>query len=334
MEKILLAHGGGGVLTDNLIKEVILKKLGNKLLTPLEDSAVFSIGSKKLAFTTDSFVVKPLFFPGGDIGKISVCGTVNDLAVSGANPRYLSLAFIIEEGFSIESLKKIIGSIEETAREAGVLVITGDTKVVEKGSGDQIFVNTSGIGVIEYDHNLTLSGAKEGDKIIINGYIADHGMSVLLQRSELTVDLPVESDVAPLNGLVKDILNSSNHIRCFKDPTRGGVAGALNEIAIASSLGIVIYEKDIPVRKEVKGACDLLGFDPLTVANEGKIITICAGNEAEHILSVMKDHKYGRDSVIIGEVVNKHKGRVVIKTSIGGSRILERPYGENLPRIC
>ncbi len=334
MEKILLAHGGGGVLTDNLIKEEILNKLGNSLLASLEDSAIFSIGNKRLAFTTDSFVVKPLFFPGGDIGKISVCGTVNDLAVSGANPRYLSLAFIIEEGFSIESLKKIIGSIEETAREAGVLVITGDTKVVEKGSGDQIFVNTSGIGVIEYDHNLTLSGAKEGDKIIINGYIADHGMSVLLQRSELTVDLPVESDVAPLNGLVKDILNSSNHIRCFKDPTRGGVAGALNEIAIASSLGIVIYEKDIPVRKEVKGACDLLGFDPLTVANEGKIITICAGNEAEHILSVMKDHKYGRDSVIIGEVVNKHKGRVVIKTSIGGSRILERPYGENLPRIC
>ncbi len=334
MEKILLAHGGGGVLTDNLIKEEILNKLGNSLLSPLEDSAVFSIGNKRLAFTTDSFVVKPLFFPGGDIGKISVCGTVNDLAVSGANPRYLSLALIIEEGFPMESLKKIIGSIEETAREAGVLVITGDTKVVEKGSGDEIFINTAGIGVTEYNHTLTLSGAKEGDKIIINGYIADHGISVMLQRSGIAVELPVESDVAPLNGLVKDILNSSNHIRCFKDPTRGGVAGALNEIAIASSLGIVIYEKDIPVRKEVKSACDLLGFEPLTVANEGKIITICADNEAEHVLSVMKDHKYGRDSVIIGEVVNKHKGRVVIKTSIGGSRILERPYGENLPRIC
>ncbi|MEQ8221235.1 MAG: hydrogenase expression/formation protein HypE, partial [Candidatus Eremiobacterota bacterium] len=278
--------------------------------------------------------VKPLFFPGGDIGKISVCGTVNDLAVSGANPRYLSLAFIIEEGFSMENLKKIIGSIEETAREAGVLVITGDTKVVERGSGDEIFINTSGIGVIEYAHNLTLAGAKEGDKIIINGYIADHGISVMLQRSGLTVDLPVESDVAPLNGLVQDILNSSNQIRCFKDPTRGGLAGALNEIAIASSLGIVVYEKNIPVRKEVKGACDLLGFDPLTVANEGKIITICAGNEAEHVLSVMKKHKYGRASVIIGEVVNKHKGRVIVKTPVGGSRILERPYGENLPRIC
>ena len=334
MEKILLAHGGGGVLTDNLIKEEILKKLGNSLLTPLEDSAVFSIGNKRLAFTTDSFVVKPLFFPGGDIGKLSVCGTVNDLSVSGATPRYLSLSLIIEEGFSIENLKNIINSIEETAREAGVLVITGDTKVVEKGSGDEIFINTAGIGVIEYENSLTLSGAKEGDKIIINGYIADHGISVLLQRSDLTVELPVESDAAPLNGLVKDILNSSKNIRCFKDPTRGGVAGALNEIAIASSLGIVIYEKHIPLRKEVKAACDLLGFDPLTVANEGKIITICPGNEAEHVLSVMKEHKYGRDSVIIGEVVNKHKGRVIVKTPIGGSRILERPYGENLPRIC
>jgi hydrogenase expression/formation protein HypE len=334
MEKILLAHGGGGVLTDNLIKEEILKKLGNSLLTPLEDSAVFSIGNKRLAFTTDSFVVKPLFFPGGDIGKLAVCGTVNDLSSAGAIPRYLSLSLIIEEGFYLENLKKIIGSIEETAREAGVLVITGDTKVVEHGSGDGIFINTSGIGVIEYENSLTLSGAKEGDKIIINGYIADHGISVLLQRSGMTVDMPVESDVAPLNGLVKDILNSSKHIRCFKDPTRGGVAGALNEIAAASSLGIVIYDKLIPLRKEVKAACDLLGFDPLTVANEGKIITICPGNEIEHILSVMKDNKYGRDSVIIGEVVNKHKGKVIVKTAIGGSRILERPYGENLPRIC
>ncbi len=334
MEKILLAHGGGGVLTDNLIKEEILKKLGNKFLTPLEDSAVFSIGSKKLAFTTDSFVVKPLFFPGGDIGKISVCGTVNDLSVSGATPLYLSLSLIIEEGFSMESLKKIIDSVKETAVEAGITVITGDTKVVEKGSGDEIFINTAGIGVIENDQSLTLAGAKEGDKIITNGYIADHGISVMLQRSGIAVELPVESDVAPLNGLVKDILKSSKHIRCLKDPTRGGVAGALNEIAIASSLGMVIYEQHIPLRKEVKSACDLLGFDPLTVANEGKIITICAGNEAEHVLSVMKENKYGKNSVIIGEVVNKHKGRVIVKTPVGGSRILERPYGENLPRIC
>ncbi|HPZ08335.1 MAG TPA: hydrogenase expression/formation protein HypE [Candidatus Eremiobacteraeota bacterium] len=334
MNKILLAHGGGGALTDKLIKEEILKRLGNSLLTPLEDSAVFNIGNKRLAFTTDSFVVKPLFFPGGDIGKLSVCGTVNDLSVAGAIPLYLSLSLIIEEGFSVEKLQKIILSIEETTKEAGVFVVTGDTKVVEKGGADEIFINTSGIGVIEYESPLSLSRAKEGDKIIINGYVADHGISVLLQRSGMEVDLPVHSDVAPLNGLVRDILNSSKYIRCLKDPTRGGVAGALNEIATSSSAGIIIFEENLPIRKEVKAACNLLGFDPFTIANEGKVIVICPEEEAEKVLSAMRRNSLGRLSVIIGEVVNTNNGKVLVKTPIGGMRILERPYGENFPRIC
>jgi hydrogenase expression/formation protein HypE len=334
MDKILLAHGGGGILTDKLIKDEILSSLGNNLLNPLEDSAVFNLGESRLAFTTDSFVVKPIFFPGGDIGRLAVAGTVNDLLMAGSTPLYLSLALILEEGFPVESLKKIIKSIEETAKEAGVLIITGDTKVVEKNNVDQIFINTAGIGVIEYPGKISLSGAKPGDKVIINGYIGDHGISVILKRTDLEVDLPVKSDAAPLRSLIGDILKSSEHIHCLKDPTRGGVAGVLNEIASSSSVGIKLYEEGIPIRKEVKAACDLLGFDPLTIANEGKVIVVCPGEDAEKILSVMRANPLGADSAIIGEITDKPSGKVLLKTRIGGSRIVERPYGENLPRIC
>jgi len=334
MDKILLAHGGGGVLTDRLIKEEILNSLGNPLLNPLEDSAVFEVGNKKFAFTTDSFVVKPLFFPGGDIGRLAVCGTVNDLAVSGALPLYLSLSFILEEGFSVEKLRKIIKSIEETAKEAEVSVITGDTKVVERGSVDEIFINTAGIGLIEYKNSLSLSGAKAGDKILINGYMGDHGISVMMKRMDMEIDLPVKSDVAPLGKLVASVLATSENIRCLKDPTRGGLAGALNEIATSSSVGITLYEETLPVRREVQGACNLLGFDPLYIANEGKLLAVCPGDDTERVLSSMKAHPLGKDAAIIGEVSDEPAGKVLLRTSIGGRRIIERPYGEDLPRIC
>jgi len=334
MDERLLAHGGGGVLTDRLIKEEILNSLGNPLLNPLEDSAVFEVGNKKFAFTTDSFVVKPLFFPGGDIGRLAVCGTVNDLAVSGALPLYLSLSFILEEGFSVEKLRKIIKSIEETAKEAEVSVITGDTKVVERGSVDEIFINTAGIGLIEYKNSLSLSGAKAGDKILINGYMGDHGISVMMKRMDMEIDLPVKSDVAPLGKLVASVLATSENIRCLKDPTRGGLAGALNEIATSSSVGITLYEETLPVRREVQGACNLLGFDPLYIANEGKLLAVCPGDDTERVLSSMKAHPLGKDAAIIGEVSDEPAGKVLLRTSIGGRRIIERPYGEDLPRIC
>ena len=334
MDKIILAHGGGGVLTDKLIKDEVLSSLGNSLLNPLEDSAVFSVGKNKMAFTTDSFVVKPLFFPGGDIGRLAVCGTVNDLAVSGAVPLYLSLSFIIEEGFPFKDLRKILKSIGETAKEAEVSIVTGDTKVVEKGSVDGIFINTAGVGLIEYENHITLSGAKAGDKILVNGYIADHGISVMLERMDIDIELPVESDAQPLGKLVKDILSVSEHIHCLKDPTRGGLSGALNEIALSSSVGITLFEEALPVRREVKGACELLGFDPLSIANEGKLIVVCPGDEAEKVLEIMKNSSYGTKPSVIGEVGEKNPGKVILETPIGGRRIIEKPYGEDLPRIC
>ncbi|MDO9334380.1 MAG: hydrogenase expression/formation protein HypE [Dehalococcoidales bacterium] len=332
-DRILLAHGSGGKLAHDLIEKSFVSVLDNPLLAPLDDSAVFEM-SGRLAFTTDSYVVSPIFFPGGDIGKLAVCGTVNDLSMSGAKPLYLSLAFIIEEGLLLKDLQRVIDSIKTTAEEAGVRIITGDTKVVERGSADKLFINTAGIGKIPEGVTISGSNAKPGDKVILSGTIGDHGIAVLSQRQGLSFGTKLESDCAPLGKIVADMLTASRNIHSLRDPTRGGLATTLNELAKQSKVGIRIEESKIPVRDEVAGACEMLGLDPLYIANEGKLIAIVSLEDADTILAAMKRNRYGQDAVIIGEVTAEHPGRVVMKTALGSSRIVDMLVGEPLPRIC
>ena len=331
-DKILLAHGSGGKLSHDLI-ESFLPELSNPVLDKLDDSAVFDL-SGRLAFTTDSYTVNPIFFPGGDIGKLAVCGTVNDLSMSGARPLYLSLSFIIEEGLPVADLQKILVSIKKAADEAAVKIVTGDTKVVNRGSADRLFINTSGIGVIPEGVDISAANARPGDKIIISGNIGDHGIAVLSQREGLKFKLPVPSDCAPLNGMVADILAASKKIRCLRDPTRGGLATTLNDFAEQSSVGILIEENKIPVNNSVLAACELLGFDPLYIANEGKLVAVVSAEDSDVILAEIKRNKYGNEATIIGEVIAEHPGQVVMKTALGASRIVDMPVGELLPRIC
>jgi hydrogenase expression/formation protein HypE len=331
-DKILLAHGSGGKMMHDLILGFI-PRLANPILDKMEDAAVFEIKGR-IAFTTDSYTVQPLFFPGGDIGKLSVCGTVNDLAMSGAKPLYLSLAFIIEEGLPVSDLKKIIESIAAASSEAGVSIVTGDTKVVGKGGADKIFINTAGVGMVPDGVNISAANARPGDKVIISGNIGDHGIAVMSQREGLKFTTPIPSDCAPLNGLVAAMLAITNDIHCMRDPTRGGLAVTLNDFAEKSGVGIVIEEQKLPIAKAVLGACDLLGLDPLHIANEGKLVAIVPPEKAEAVLKAMKQHKYGQDAAIIGEVTKDHPARVVMKTSLGASRIIDMPVGELLPRIC
>lgn len=333
-QKILLAHGSGGKLSHELVQTIFLPVFDNPVLNRLDDQAEVAAGGAKLAFTTDSFVVSPPFFPGGDIGKLAVCGTVNDLAVGGAAPLYLSAGFIIEEGFSMEMLGKIVRSMKKTADEAGVSIVCGDTKVVEKGSADRIFINTAGIGLLPQDTSISGSNARPGDKIIINGFIGDHGMAVMAERQGLSFRDRIDSDCAPLNGLVRALLKATRDVHVMRDPTRGGVATTLNEIAAQSGVGIVLKENAIPVRDQVMAACEILGFDPLYVANEGKILVIVPADVADSVIAAMKNHPYGADSAVIGEVVAEHQGRVVMTTGIGGRRIVDMLVGEQLPRIC
>jgi len=331
-DKILLAHGSGGKLSHDLI-ESFLPDLTNPILNKLDDSAVFE-ASGRLAFTTDSYTVNPIFFPGGDIGKLAVCGTVNDLSMSGARPLYLSLSFIIEEGLLVADLKKVLTSIRKAASEAGVTIVTGDTKVVNQGNADKLFINTAGVGTVPEGVNISASNAKPGDKIIINGNIGDHGIAVLSQREGLNFKVPIPSDCAPLNRLVEAMLKASNNIHALRDPTRGGLATTLNDFAEQSNVGIIIEEDKIPVDKAVQAACELLGFDPLYVANEGKLVATVNPDEADAVLARMKRNKYGAGATIIGNVVADHPGLVVMKTSLGASRIIDMPVGELLPRIC
>jgi hydrogenase expression/formation protein HypE len=333
-DKILLAHGSGGKLSHDLIREVLLPPLSNPVLEPLDDSAKITNQQGLIAFTTDSYVVNPIFFPGGDIGKLAVCGTVNDLSMVGANPSHLSLSLIIEEGFSSEHLKKIISSIRETAEKAGVNIVTGDTKVVEHGAADQLFINTSGIGWIRPGINLSGILAKPGDKILLSGYLGDHEMAVLSAREGFQFQVKLKSDCSPLNDLAGKMLDACPSIRCMRDPTRGGAATTLNEIAFMSNVGMVIEEGKIPVRESVRGICELLGLDPLYLANEGKLIAICPSNAGEQLLKVMKDHPLGREAQIIGTVTQENSKRVVLKTLIGGHRILDMLTGGQYPRIC
>ncbi len=331
-DKILLAHGSGGKLSHKLVDE-FLTLFANPLLSKLDDSAVFEL-SGRLAFTTDSYTVSPIFFPGGDIGKLAVYGTVNDLAMCGAKPIYLSLSFIIEEGLPTGELKRIAQSVQEAASIAGVEIVTGDTKVVNQGSADKLFINTSGLGVVSKEVNISASNAKPGDKVILSGTVGDHGVAILSQREGFDFKVKLESDCAPLNKLVEEMLEFPTSIHCLRDPTRGGLATTLNELAEKSGVGIEIDEARLPIKEEVQAICELLGFDPLYLANEGKLVAIVAPDKAEEILSKMRQNEYAKEAEIIGEVVSEHKGRVVVKTHLGTSRIIDMLSGELLPRIC
>jgi hydrogenase expression/formation protein HypE len=331
---ILLAHGSGGKMTHELIEKMFLPQFRNEFLEPLHDGAVFNVGETKFAFSTDSYVVDPIFFPGGDIGELAVNGTVNDLAMCGARPLYLSSAFIIEEGLPIDELWKVVLSIQEAAKRAGVVVVTGDTKVVDRGKGDKLFINTSGIGVVEDGIDIAPKKIQVGDRIILNGDIALHGIAVMSVREGIDFQTQIKSDTAPLNGLVAEMFKSSRNIHVLRDPTRGGVATTLNELAEQSGLGISIDEESIPVPDDVRGACEILGLDPLYIANEGKLLAFVSPDDSEKVLSAMRKHPLGKSSVVIGEVVNQHQGTVVMKSEIGGTRVVDMLSGEQLPRIC
>lgn len=330
MNKITMAHGAGGKFSADLIKEIILPAFDNEFLNELHDGA--KIGN--LAMTTDSYTVRPLFFRGGDIGKLSICGTVNDLAVTGAIPKYISVGAIIEEGFNFDDLKKIVNSMAAAANESGVKIVTGDTKVVGKGQADGIFINTAGIGEIIGGVDISAKNVQVGMKILISGTIGDHAATILSERHGLQLPENIKSDCAPLNKMILEMLKIEPKIAMLRDATRGGIAAVLNEIAAAANLGIIIEENKIPVREEVQGVCDILGFDALELANEGKIIAVVPKNSAENILAAMKNFEYGKNAAVIGEVTEKFGGKVGLHTSIGGLRIVDLPVGELVPRIC
>ncbi len=332
-ELILLAHGGGGIMMRELI-DSILAGLGSEGTGELQDSALIDSPGAKLAFTTDSFVVSPLVFPGGDIGSLAVCGTVNDLAVCGARPLVLSLSFIIEEGFRIEDLERIVGSIAASAREAGVRIVTGDTKVVERGKADGLFINTSGIGVVPDGIDLSSAGARAGDAVLVNGSIGEHGLAIMSLREGIDFGSDLESDTAPLSNLIVPLLEGVKGIRAMRDATRGGVAAVLNEIARDSRVCINIDEESIPVSDAVRNGCELMGYDPLHIANEGKFIAVVAEESAEEALAFMRAHPLGRGAALIGRVAAEPPNHVIMKTALGGERVIDLPYGDLLPRIC
>lgn len=335
-KNILLGHGSGGRLSHNLIKDVFVKHFDNPLLQKQTDAALLKIESSHIAFTTDSYVVDPIFFPGGNIGKIAVCGTVNDLAVAGAIPEYLSAGFIIEEGFPLQDLELIVKSMATEAEKAGVHIVTGDTKVVNKGLCDKLFINTSGVGRIEKKYTGISEGThiKAGDKIIINGTVADHGMCIMAVRNFGNFKSNITSDCAPLNKMIRKVLDNNIRVRFMRDATRGGIATVFCELAENNNLGIEIDESMVPINENVRGMCELLGFDPFYVANEGKVIFVVDKNDADKALALLKKDPFGKNASIIGEVVDAHHGKTVLKTEIGGKRIIDMLGGEQLPRIC
>ena len=331
---ILLSHGGGGTRTRSLIDNIIRRNLDNPILAKMDDAACLTIPEPDLVFTTDSFVVQPIFFPGGDIGKLAACGTLNDLAMQGGEPRYLSLGLIMEEGFPIEDLERVMQSLGAVCRETGVPVVTGDTKVIERGSGAGILMNTAGIGVRRRETDVHVSNAKPGDAVIVTGTLGDHGVAVMCCREGLKFESKLVSDVAPLWSLIKPLLEKIPNIHCLRDPTRGGLAAALCDIAEQSRAGIRIEESRIPLKKEVVGACRMLGLDPLNVANEGKAVVICAAADADKALKILRALPLGKDACVIGRVEADPPGTVLLQTSAGGERIVEIPSGEDMPRIC
>ncbi|MBP2631313.1 MAG: hypE [Firmicutes bacterium] len=331
---IKMEHGSGGKLSKALMEEVILPAYGNPVLNEMHDGASVSTAGNKVAFTTDSYVVKPLFFAGGNIGKLAVCGTVNDLAMTGSVPRYLSVGMILEEGFPIADLRRIVETMCQTAKEAGVMIVTGDTKVVNKGAGDGIYINTAGIGDIIEGTNISPKRVQPGQDVILSGYIGDHATAIMAGRHELVLPTSIQSDCAPLNGLVKEMLTAVPQIAVLRDPTRGGVAATLNEIAEQSGTGILLEEDTIPVRPEVDAVCEILGFDPLYLANEGKLLAFVDAKYSGKLLEIMHKHEFGKDARIIGKVTADAVGQVGMRTSIGGIRIVDMPIGGQIPRIC
>ncbi len=334
MDKILLDHGSGGLFSNELIHELFLPVFGNKTLNHLDDGAVLNIKNKRISFSTDTFVVDPIFFPGGSIGDLAINGTVNDISMCGGIPKFLSISFILEEGFSIENLKKIILDIGKAANKAKIKIVTGDTKVVPKGKVDKIFINTSGIGEIPNNISVSSKSAKIGDNIIISGTIADHGVAILSKRDGLNFKTNIKSDTFPLNSVIEKIIKSVSSIHVLRDPTRGGIGTSLNEIAKKSNVGIKIFEQNIPIKKETSKICELLGFDPIYIANEGKFIIFVSKSDSKKVLSIIKNEEIGKNASIIGEVTKNHPGQVLMKTTIGGIRVIGMLIGEQLPRIC
>jgi hydrogenase expression/formation protein HypE len=356
-KKILLGHGSGGKLSHELIRDVFFRHFQNPVLAQFGDSAIVELSpmrnsefgmrnsksairnpqsaiGTKVAFTTDSFVVKPLFFSGGDIGRLAVSGTVNDLAVMGARPMYLSAAFILEEGLELPLLERVVKSMKETAEETGVIISTGDTKVVERGAADGLYINTAGIGLVEDSLCLSPDKIKPGDKLLLSGTLGDHGVAILAARKEIRLESQLKSDCAPLAGLVLKALETCKDIKFMRDPTRGGLATVLNEVTNERDFGILLFEESVPAREEVRAACELLGLDPLYLANEGKVVIVCPGSKAEEVLEALRHHPLGRDSAIIGEVVKGPAGKVFMKTMVGGTRVIDMPVADPLPRIC
>jgi hydrogenase expression/formation protein HypE len=333
-ELITMAHGSGGKATQTLIEAIFLEAFRNPLLEPLEDQAVFPVSGGRMAFTTDSYVVSPLFFPGGDIGELAVNGTVNDLAMSGATPRYLSAGFILEEGFPVADLARIAASMARAAQTAQIQIVTGDTKVVERGKADGCYINTAGVGVLEHSLTLGAAQARPGDAVLVSGPIGDHGTTIMLARGELDLESEVVSDTAPLNGLVAVLLGAVDGLRCLRDATRGGVATILNEVARAADVAVVVDEKSVPVRPEVRGAAEILGIDPLYVACEGRMVVVVDGTQAAAALAALRGHPLGAQAAIVGRIADDPPGLVLLKTEFGGTRIVDVLIGDPLPRIC
>jgi len=333
-ETVQMAHGAGGRLSQELTARVFMPHLNNPVLDQLDDQARFDAEPGRIAFTTDTYVVTPVFFSGGNIGDLAVNGTVNDLCVGGAMPRYLSAGFVLEEGLPLVDLERIVRSMAEAARKAGVVIACGDTKVVQKGQCDRIFINTSGVGFIPPGRDVSCRNLLPGDAVLLSGTIGDHGMAILTTREGLSFQSRIQSDSAALNGMIADVLQVSPNLHAMRDPTRGGVAATLNELAASSSVGIELDEGALPVREEVRGAAELLGIDPLSVANEGKVLLVVPAAEADAALVALRAHEHGSEAAIVGQVVDEHPGMVVIRTSLGSRRILDMPLGEQLPRIC
>jgi hydrogenase expression/formation protein HypE len=333
-KEIVLAHGSGGKLSHQLISRLVLPQFTNELLAPLHDGAIFSLGKERLAFSTDSYVVSPIFFPGGDIGRLAVDGTVNDLAMCGAKPMYLSVSFILEEGTPMADFWRVVQSMRAAAEDAGVQVVTGDTKVVDRGKADKIFINTAGIGTIRDGINIHPSRAQAGDKVLISGPIAVHGIAIMSVREGLEFETEIASDTAALHGMVGELLDACPEVHVLRDPTRGGVTSALTEIAQSANRGVILQEAAIPIREEVKGACEILGLDPLYVANEGKLIAIVSPEDEKAALAALRRNSLGKEAAVIGEITSEHPGFVVMKTRVGGTRVVDMLSGEQLPRIC
>jgi hydrogenase expression/formation protein HypE len=333
-DRVLLAHGGGGRLQGDLLRKIILEAFGSTELARLNDGAVVSVEGGRLAFTTDGYVVDPLFFPGGDIGRLAVTGTVNDLAMMGAEPRFLSFSLVLEEGFPLEDLRRIVRSAAATAKQASVEVVCGDTKVVARGAADKVFVTTAGVGVVPAGVELGGEYARPGDRVLVSGSLGDHGVAILSARGELGLTVDIDSDCAPLGGLVQRLLSSCGGVRVLRDPTRGGLAAVLHEVAVASDTSFVVSEEALPVRPQVAAACEILGLDPLYLACEGRLVAVVTESDTEQALDALRSHPGGSGAVVVGEVTAGSPDRVILRTSVGGERIVDLPSGEQLPRIC